>query len=72
VHILGKGKLVRSGSAAEVFLSPAGMESVRLRLPHVGELFWQLQQDGLHQGRLPLTIEEARQELAKLLVKQDP
>lgn len=71
VHILGKGKLVRSGSAAEVFLSPAGMESVRLRLPHVAELFWQLQQEGLHEGGLPLTIDEARLELEKLLIKQD-
>jgi cobalt/nickel transport system ATP-binding protein len=67
VHILGKGRLVRSGSAAEVFRSPQEMEKVRLRLPHVAELFWHLQQDGLHAGELPLTIEEARQELVAML-----
>jgi cobalt/nickel transport system ATP-binding protein len=72
VHILGKGRLVRSGSAAEVFSSPAEMEQVRLRLPHVSELFWQLQQNGHVLDRLPLTIGEARQQLTKLLRKQNP
>lgn len=67
VHILGKGRLVRSGSAAEVFRSPQEMEKVRLRLPHVAELFWLLQQDGCTLDRLPLTIGEARQAMAKLV-----
>jgi cobalt/nickel transport system ATP-binding protein len=69
VHILGRGRLVLSGSAADVFRSPGEMEQVRLRLPHVAELFWQLQQDGFHDGPLPLTIGAARQELVKLLKK---
>lgn len=67
VHILAKGGLVSSGSAAELFRSPPEMAAVRLRLPHVAELFWQLQQDGLHSGALPLTIAAARQELLKKL-----
>ncbi|MBP1728759.1 MAG: cobalt transporter, ATPase subunit [Deltaproteobacteria bacterium] len=69
VHILGKGRLVRSGSAAEVFRSPQEMEKVRLRLPHVAELFWQMQQDGYNFEKLPLTIDDARQKLALLLKK---
>lgn len=70
IHVLGKGRLVLSGSAAEVFRSPAEMEIVRLRLPHVAELFWHLQHDGLPGSRLPLTIDEARQELVTLLRKK--
>jgi cobalt/nickel transport system ATP-binding protein len=72
VHVLGKGRLVSSGSAAEIFRTPAGMEAVRLRLPHVAELFWQLQQDGFPLNSLPLTSGEARQELAKILGKRNP
>jgi cobalt/nickel transport system ATP-binding protein len=64
VHILGKGRLVCSGSAAEVFTTPAEMAAVRLRLPHVAELCWQLQADGLNVARLPLTIAEAREKIA--------
>ncbi len=70
VHILGKGRLVRSGSAAEVFRSPEEMEKVRLRLPHVAELFWHLQQDGFAVDRLPLTIDEARRGIVKIVKKQ--
>ena len=69
VHILGKGRLVRSGSTAEVFRSPQEMEKVRLRLPHVAELFWQMQQDGYNFEKLPLTIDDARQKLTLLLKK---
>jgi cobalt/nickel transport system ATP-binding protein len=67
VHVLGKGRLVSSGSAAEVFSSPEEMEKVRLRLPHVAELCWRLQQDGLQFDRLPLTIGEALQAITPLL-----
>lgn len=65
VYILGKGRLVSSGSATEVFSSPAEMAEVRLRLPHVAELCWQLRDDGLNPDRLPLTITEARAQLAE-------
>lgn len=65
VYILGKGRLVCAGSAAEVFSSPAEMAEVRLRLPHVAELCWQLRDDGLHLDRLPLTITEAKAKIAE-------
>ena len=65
VYILGKGRLVCSGNAAEVFSSPAEMAEVRLRLPHVAELCWQLRDDGLNPDRLPLTITEAKTKIAE-------
>jgi len=70
VHILGKGRLIRSGSAEEVFRSPEEMEQVRLRLPHVAELFWHLPHEGLPVSRLPLTISDGLRDLITLLKSQ--
>lgn len=67
VHILSGGRLLRSGAPAEVFRSAEEMADVRLRLPHVAELFWLLQRDGVHGGALPLTIGAARTLLAERL-----
>jgi cobalt/nickel transport system ATP-binding protein len=71
VHILAKGRLVCSGSAAELFRSPEEMAAVKLRLPYVAELCWQLGTDGLQLERLPLTIDEAKAKItaAKSLLK---
>ena len=68
LHILSRGRLVRGGSPAEVFTAPEEMADVRLRLPHIAELIWQLQhEEALPFRRLPLTVGEARRELAEML-----
>lgn len=62
--ILDKGRLVATGTPAELFTDPERMAQVRLRLPQMTELFWLLKHnDGLPIDRLPLSIEEARQVL---------
>jgi cobalt/nickel transport system ATP-binding protein len=66
--ILDKGRLVAAGTPGELFTDPAGMERVRLRLPHVAELCWRLKnEDGLPLGTLPLTTDDARQKLSELI-----
>jgi cobalt/nickel transport system ATP-binding protein len=68
LHILSKGRLVRGGTPTEVFTAPAEMADVKLRLPHIAELIWQLQhEEQLPLTRLPLTVGEARRELAELM-----
>jgi cobalt/nickel transport system ATP-binding protein len=68
LHILSKGRLVRGGTPAEVFTAPEEMADVRLRLPHIAELIWQLQhEENMPFRRLPLTIGEARRELAEMM-----
>ena len=73
LHILSKGRVVRGGTPEEVFTAPAEMANVKLRLPHIAELIYRLRhEDNLPFGRLPLTIGEARREIAEALRgKQD-
>lgn len=68
LHILSKGRLVRGGSPEEVFTAPEEMANVRLRLPHIAELIWQLKnEEQLPFRRLPLTVGEARRELVEMM-----
>jgi cobalt/nickel transport system ATP-binding protein len=68
LHILGKGRLVCSGTPAEVFADPGEMAEVKLRLPHIAELVWQLKNhDCLPIGKLPLTVGEARREIVEMM-----
>ena len=68
LHILSKGRLVRGGTPEEVFTAPAEMEEVKLRLPHIAELIYQLKhEERLPFRRLPLTIGEARRELVEMV-----
>jgi len=70
LHILSKGRLVRGGTPEEVFTAPEEMENVRLRLPHIAELIWQLRHgEKLPFRRLPLTVGEARREIVTILEK---
>ncbi len=64
LHVLDHGRVVLSGSSEEVFTSPEILTSVRLRLPHVAELFHLARhEDMLPFDGLPLTIAQARQKL---------
>lgn len=70
LHILSRGRIVRSGPPEEVFTAPAELENVKLRLPHIAELIHRLKhEDGLPFHRLPLTIGEARREIVEMLQK---
>jgi cobalt/nickel transport system ATP-binding protein len=71
LHILSRGRLVRGGTPEEVFTAPEEMAGVKLRLPHIAELIWQLRQGGeLPLRRLPLTVGEARRELLEMMAQR--
>jgi cobalt/nickel transport system ATP-binding protein len=70
LHILSKGRIVRSGLPEEVFTAPAELESVKLRLPHIAELIYRLKhEEKLQFSRIPLTIGEARREIVETMQK---
>lgn len=67
LHILSKGRVIRSGTPEEVFTTPAEMAEVKLRLPHIAELIHQLKhEEKLPFKRVPLTVGDARREMAAL------
>lgn len=67
LHILSKGKVVRSGTPEEVFNSGDDLAQVKLRLPYIAELIRQMKTgDQMPFKRLPLTIGEARREIVEL------
>jgi len=67
LHILSRGKMVRSGTPEEVFGAPDELAGVKLRLPYIAELIHQLKiGDNLPFKRLPLTVGEARREILEV------
>ena len=68
LHILSRGRLMRGGTPEEVFTAPVEMADVKLRLPHIAELIWQLRhEERLPFRRVPLTIGEARREIVEMM-----
>ena len=68
LHILSRGRLVRSGTPEEVFTAGGDLSSVKLRLPYIAELIHQLKTgDNLPFTRLPLTVGAARREILETL-----
>jgi cobalt/nickel transport system ATP-binding protein len=64
LHILSRGKLVRSGTPEEVFNTRDDLAGVKLRLPYIAELIHQLKTgDRLPFRRIPLTVGEARRDI---------
>ena len=73
LHILSRGRIVRSGAPEEVFTAPAEMENVKLRLPHIAELIYRLKhEDDVPFDRIPLTIGEARREIVEMVWNKEP
>ena len=64
LHILSRGRLVRSGTPEEVFSNRDELAGVKLRLPYIAELIHQLKTgDKLPFRRIPLTVGEARRDI---------
>jgi cobalt/nickel transport system ATP-binding protein len=64
LHILSRGRLVRSGTPEEVFNNRDDLAGVKLRLPYIAELIHQLKNgDNLPFRRVPLTVGEARRDI---------
>ena len=64
LHILSRGRLVRSGTPEEVFSNRDDLAGVKLRLPYIAELIHQLKTgDNLPFRRIPLTVGEARRDI---------
>lgn len=74
VHLLDKGRLIRSGSPVDVLSDPEFLQAERLRLPYVGALFHALRQElGTDMIRLPLTVSDGLLTLSGLCRKKyDP
>jgi cobalt/nickel transport system ATP-binding protein len=71
LHILSRGKVVRSGTPEEVFNAGDDLAQVKLRLPYIAELIRQMKTgDHMPFKRLPLTIGEARREIVELFGMQ--
>ena len=72
LHILSRGRIVRSGAPEEVFTAPSEMENVKLRLPHIAELIYRLKhEDNLPFSRVPLTVGEARREILEMVQNKE-
>ncbi|MDA8240463.1 MAG: ATP-binding cassette domain-containing protein [Nitrospiraceae bacterium] len=68
LYILSKGRIVRSGSPADVFTAPKEMAQMKLRLPQIAELIYRLKnEDGVPFTKIPLTVGEARREILKTM-----
>ncbi len=68
LFILSRGRVVRSGSPAEVFTAPEEMAQVKLRLPQIAELIYRLKnEDGAPFEKIPLTVGEARREIIRAM-----
>jgi cobalt/nickel transport system ATP-binding protein len=73
LHILSRGRIVRSGAPEEVFTAPAEMENIKLRLPHIAELIYRLKhEDDVPFDRIPLTIGEARRKIVEMVRNKEP
>jgi cobalt/nickel transport system ATP-binding protein len=73
LHILSRGRIVRSGAPEKVFTAPAEMENIKLRLPHIAELIYRLKhEDNVPFDRIPLTIGEARREIVEMVRNKEP
>ncbi|MDG3132900.1 energy-coupling factor transporter ATPase [Streptococcus suis] len=58
VHIMEKGKLVRSGKPVEIFQEVDFLESIQLGVPKITRFAANLERRGFVFERLPITIEE--------------
>jgi cobalt/nickel transport system ATP-binding protein len=64
LHILSRGRVVRSGTPEEVFSNRDDLAGVKLRLPYIAELIHQLKTDDKFPfKRIPLTVGEARRDI---------
>ena len=73
LHILSRGRLVRSGTPEEVFGNSEELAGVKLRLPYIAELIHQLKTgDNLPFKRVPLTVGEARRDILEAFTTQHP
>ncbi|MEN6621232.1 MAG: ATP-binding cassette domain-containing protein [Smithella sp.] len=68
LYILSKGSIVRGGTPEEVFSAPDEMADVKLRLPQIAELIYNLKhEDKMAFEKIPLTIGEARREIMRIV-----
>lgn len=72
IYVLRGGRLVRQGTAAEIFGDEQTLSTAHLRLPFVSQLFDKNSGvAGAGDGPLPLTVGQGRQRLMELLAAKD-
>lgn len=66
--VMDKGRLLLDQTPRQVLERPEIIIELGLRPPPVGYLAFLLKQEGIYQGELPLTVEEAHLRLSKVLL----
>lgn len=68
LYVLRKGKIISQGNPEEVFADHEMVSNASLRLPYISRLLHELRSlDGVPFDDLPLTMNEARQRIMKLI-----
>lgn len=68
IYVLSQGKVLRQGSADEIFLDTDMIDRAGLRLPYISSLLYEMKRyDGVPIDGLPLTVGEARKRLLELI-----
>ena len=68
IYVLNRGRVLRQGSADEIFLDTDMIDSAGLRLPYISSLLYEMKRyDGVPINGLPLTVGEARKRLLELI-----
>ena len=71
IYVLDGGRVLREGPAEEIFCHQEMIVRVKLRLPYVSRLMYEMKRhDGVPIDGLPLTIGEARAQLLELIPKE--
>lgn len=63
ICVLSRGRVLRQGRPDEIFADAATAAEAGLRLPQIAQLFERLGDDGLRATAMPLTLEQARQQV---------
>ncbi|HIJ59398.1 MAG TPA: ATP-binding cassette domain-containing protein [Nitrospirae bacterium] len=71
LFVLSDGAIIKEGTSEEIFTAPTHMEEVKLRMPQIGELLYELKhKDKLPIEKIPLTIGEARRQIMDMIMRK--
>lgn len=71
VIVMDRGKIVKTGSPAQIFADPEWVYERQLNLPSSAEFAQRLIDAGIPMGKLPLTVSQLADRIAELVAKGD-